>query len=100
MVVPEAMTKLSPLPNQLTDEQVLGPGGTLSSLRAFSGDLSIPPTHSSGLGDNRIVTASAQVEKNVCMTDVIASGRENPTPLTARRCDVVIPMSKHALVHE
>jgi threonine dehydrogenase-like Zn-dependent dehydrogenase len=58
--------------------RVLRPGGTLSSLGVYSGDLTIPAdAFSSGLGDNRIVTSLCPGGKARMrqLMAVIASGR-------------------------
>jgi threonine dehydrogenase-like Zn-dependent dehydrogenase len=58
--------------------RVLRPGGTLSSLGVYSGDLTIPAdAFSSGLGDNRIVTSLCPGGKQRMqrLMAVIASGR-------------------------
>lgn len=58
--------------------RVLRPGGTLSSLGVYAGDLVIPAdAFSSGLGDNRIVTSLCPGGKDRMrrLMDVIASGR-------------------------
>lgn len=58
--------------------RVLRPGGTLSSLGVYSGDLTIPAdAFSAGLGDNRIVTSLCPGGKDRMrrLMDVIASRR-------------------------
>jgi alcohol dehydrogenase len=58
--------------------RVLRPGGTLSSLGVYSGDLVIPAdAFSAGLGDNRIVTSLCPggKERMRRLMDVIGSGR-------------------------
>jgi alcohol dehydrogenase len=58
--------------------RVLRPGGTLSSLGVYSGDLVIPAdAFSAGLGDNRIVTSLCPGGKDRMrrLMSVIASGR-------------------------
>ena len=58
--------------------RVLRPGGTLSSLGVYSGDLVIPAdAFSAGLGDNRIVTSLCPggKERMRRLMEVIASGR-------------------------
>jgi threonine dehydrogenase-like Zn-dependent dehydrogenase len=58
--------------------RVLRPGGTVSSLGVYSGDLVIPAdAFSAGLGDNRIVTSLCPggKERMRRLMDVIASGR-------------------------
>jgi len=58
--------------------RTLRPGGTLSSLGVYSGDLTIPAdAFSSGLGDNRIVTSLCPggKERMQRLMAVIASGR-------------------------
>ena len=58
--------------------RVLRPGGTLSSLGVYSGDLTIPAdAFSAGLGDNRIVTSLCPggKERMRRLMDVISSGR-------------------------
>jgi len=58
--------------------RVLRPGGTLSSLGVYSGDLTIPAdAFSAGLGDNRIVTSLCPggKERMRRLMEVIASGR-------------------------
>lgn len=58
--------------------KVLRPGGTLSSLGVYSGDLSIPlGAFAAGLGDHRIVTTLCPggKERMRRLMDVVASGR-------------------------
>lgn len=58
--------------------RVLRPGGTLSSLGVYAGDLTIPAdAFSAGLGDNRIVTSLCPggKERMRRLMEVIASGR-------------------------
>jgi len=58
--------------------RVLRPGGTLSSLGVYSGDLTIPAdAFSAGLGDNRIVTSLCPGGKDRMrrLMEVIASNR-------------------------
>ena len=58
--------------------RVLRPGGTLSSLGVYSGDLTIPAdAFSAGLGDNKIVTSLCPGGKDRMrrLMDVIASNR-------------------------
>ena len=73
--------------------RVLRPGGTLSSLGVYSGDLTIPlGAFAAGLGDHTIVTTLCPggKERMRRLMDVIASGRVDLTadghpPLQARR---------------
>lgn len=68
--------------------RVLRPGGTLSSLGVYSGDLRIPlDAFSAGLGDNRIVTTLCPggKERMRRLMDVIASGRVDARPLVTHR---------------
>ena len=61
--------------------RVLRPGGTLSSLGVYSGDLTIPlDAFAAGLGDHRIVTTLCPggKERMRRLMDVIASGRRRP----------------------
>jgi threonine dehydrogenase-like Zn-dependent dehydrogenase len=58
--------------------RVLKPGGTLSSLGVYSGDLTIPlSAFAAGLGDHRIVTALCPggKERMRRLMNVVASGR-------------------------
>ena len=58
--------------------RVLKPGGTLSSLGVYSGDLRIPlAAFAAGLGDHRIVTALCPggKERMRRLMNVVASGR-------------------------
>lgn len=83
--VPDAMANLAPIPDRLSDEQVLmcpdimlRPGGTLSSLGVYSADLSIPlGPFAAGLGDYRIVTTLCPggKERMRRLMAVVASGR-------------------------
>ncbi|MEO6387422.1 MAG: NAD(P)-dependent alcohol dehydrogenase [Croceibacterium sp.] len=68
--------------------RVLRPGGTLSSLGVYSGDLTIPAdAFSSGLGDNRIVTSLCPggKERMQRLMAVIASGRVDLTAMVTHR---------------
>lgn len=58
--------------------EVLRPGGTLSSLGVYSGDLTIPlNSFSAGLGDNKIITGLCPggKERMRRLMDVVGSGR-------------------------
>jgi alcohol dehydrogenase len=68
--------------------RVLRPGGTLSSLGVYSGDLTIPAdAFTSGLGDNRIVTSLCPggKERMRRLMSVIASGRVNLNAMVTHR---------------
>lgn len=68
--------------------RVLRPGGTLSSLGVYVGDLVIPAdAFSSGLGDNRIVTSLCPggKERMRRLMDVVASGRADLGSLVTHR---------------
>ena len=68
--------------------RVLRPGGTLSSLGVYSGDLTIPlDAFSAGLGDNRIITTLCPggKERMRRLMDVIAAGRVDTRPLVTHR---------------
>ena len=68
--------------------RVLRPGGTLSSLGVYSGDLRIPlDAFSAGLGDNRIVTTLCPggKERMRRLMETIASGRVDTAPLVTHR---------------
>lgn len=68
--------------------RVLRPGGTLSSLGVYSGDLKIPlGAFSAGLGDHTIVTTLCPggKERMRRLMDVIASGRLDTRPLVTHR---------------
>eukprot|EP00752_Nemacystus_decipiens_P000965 g965.t1 len=68
--------------------QVLRPGGTLSSLGVYSGDLRIPlEGFRAGLGDHRIVTTLCPggKERMRRLMEVIASGRVDTKPLVTHR---------------
>lgn len=68
--------------------RVLRPGGTLSSLGVYSGDLTIPlDAFSAGLGDNRIVTTLCPggKERMRRLMDVIEAGRVDTRPLVTHR---------------
>lgn len=68
--------------------RVLRPGGTLSSLGVYSGDLTIPlDAFSAGLGDNRIITTLCPggKERMRRLMDVIAAGRIDTRPLVTHR---------------
>mgnify|MGYP001114459875 CR=1 FL=1 len=64
--------------------RVLRPGGTLSSLGVYSGDLTIPlDAFSAGLGDNRIITTLCPggKERMRRLMETVASGRVDTKPL-------------------
>jgi threonine dehydrogenase-like Zn-dependent dehydrogenase len=68
--------------------RVLRPGGTLSSLGVYSGDLRIPlDAFAAGLGDHRIVTTLCPggKERMRRLMEVIASGRADLRPLVTHR---------------
>ncbi|MBB3862092.1 threonine dehydrogenase-like Zn-dependent dehydrogenase [Novosphingobium hassiacum] len=68
--------------------RVLRPGGTLSSLGVYSGDLIIPgDAFTSGLGDNRIVTSLCPggKERMRRLMDVVASGRVDLAGMVTHR---------------
>jgi alcohol dehydrogenase len=68
--------------------RVLRPGGTLSSLGVYSGDLTIPvDAFSAGLGDNSIVTSLCPggKERMRRLMDVISSGRVDLTAMVTHR---------------
>ena len=68
--------------------RVLKPGGTLSILGVYSGDLSIPlDAFNAGLGDNRIVTSLCPggKERMRRLMNVVASGRVDLNPLVTHR---------------
>ncbi|MFM9841895.1 MAG: NAD(P)-dependent alcohol dehydrogenase [Dongiaceae bacterium] len=68
--------------------RVLRPGGTLSSLGVYSGDLKIPRDgFLAGLGDHRIVTTLCPGGKDRMrrMMEVIGSGRVDTKPLVTHR---------------
>jgi threonine dehydrogenase-like Zn-dependent dehydrogenase len=68
--------------------RVLRPGGTLSSLGVYSGDLTIPlGAFAAGLGDHRIVTTLCPggKERMRRLIDVVASGRIDLGPLVTHR---------------
>lgn len=68
--------------------RVLKPGGTLSSLGVYSGDLRIPlDAFHAGLGDNRIVTSLCPggKERMRRLMNVVASGRVDLEPLVTHR---------------
>jgi alcohol dehydrogenase len=80
-----AATKLGTFESAL---RVLRPGGTLSSLGVYSGDLTIPAdAFSAGLGDNRIVTSLCPggKERMRRLMDVIASGRVDLAAMVTHR---------------
>jgi len=71
--------------------RVLRPGGTLSSLGVYSGDLTIPlDAFSAGLGDHRIVTTLCPggKERMRRLMEVIESGRVDTRPLVTHRFDL------------
>ncbi len=71
--------------------RVLRPGGTLSSLGVYSGDLTIPlDAFSAGLGDHRIVTSLCPggKERMRRLMEVIESGRVDTRPLVTHRFDL------------
>ncbi|QJP14297.1 NAD(P)-dependent alcohol dehydrogenase [Starkeya sp. ORNL1] len=68
--------------------KVLRPGGTLSSLGVYSGDLTIPlGAFAAGLGDHKIVTTLCPggKERMRRLMDVVASGRVDLKPLVTHR---------------
>jgi len=68
--------------------RVLRPGGALSSLGVYSGDLTIPAdAFSAGLGDNRIVTSLCPggKERMRRLMEVIASGRVDLAAMVTHR---------------
>ncbi|MGP1396476.1 MAG: NAD(P)-dependent alcohol dehydrogenase [Inquilinaceae bacterium] len=68
--------------------RVLKPGGTLSSLGVYSGDLTIPlDAFHAGLGDNRIVTSLCPggKERMRRLMNVVASGWVDLEPLVTHR---------------
>lgn len=68
--------------------RVLRPGGTLSSLGVYSGDLTIPlDAFAAGLGDHTIVTTLCPggKERMGRLMDVIASARLDTRPLVTHR---------------
>lgn len=68
--------------------RVLRPGGTLSSLGVYSGDLNIPlDAFMAGLGDHKIVTTLCPggKERMRRLMEVIASGRLDTRPLVTHR---------------
>jgi len=68
--------------------RVLRPGGTLSSLGVYSGDLTIPASgFLAGLGDHTIVTTLCPggKERMRRLMEVIASGRLDTRPLVTHR---------------
>lgn len=68
--------------------RVLRPGGTLSSLGVYSGDLTIPlDAFSAGLGDQKIVTTLCPggKERMRRLMDTIAGGRLDTRPLVTHR---------------
>lgn len=68
--------------------RVLRPGGTLSSLGVYSGDLRIPlDAFAAGLGDHKIVTTLCPggKERMRRLMDVVASGRIDAQPLVTHR---------------
>lgn len=68
--------------------RVLRPGGTLSSLGVYSGDLTIPlDAFAAGLGDHRIVTTLCPggKERMRRLLAVIEAGRVDTRPLVTHR---------------
>ena len=68
--------------------RVLKPGGTMSSLGVYSGDLTIPlAAFNAGLGDNKIVTSLCPggKERMRRLMNVIASGRVDLNPMVTHR---------------
>ncbi|MXP63508.1 NAD(P)-dependent alcohol dehydrogenase [Roseomonas sp. M0104] len=68
--------------------RVLRPGGTLSSLGVYSGDLRIPlDAFAAGLGDHRIITSLCPggKERMRRLMEVIAGGRLDLKPLVTHR---------------
>jgi len=68
--------------------KVLRPGGTLSSLGVYSGDLTIPlGAFAAGLGDHKIVTTLCPGGKDRMrrLMDVVASGRVDLQPMVTHR---------------
>ena len=68
--------------------RVLRPGGTLSSLGVYSGDLTIPlDAFAAGLGDHTIVTTLCPggKERMRRLMSVIASGRAHSRPMVTHR---------------
>ena len=68
--------------------RVLRPGGTLSSLGVYSGDLKIPlDAFAAGLGDNAIITSLCPggKERMRRLMDVVASGRVDARALVTHR---------------
>jgi threonine dehydrogenase-like Zn-dependent dehydrogenase len=68
--------------------RVLRPGGTLSSLGVYSGDLTIPMSaFAAGLGDHRIVTTLCPggKERMRRLVSIVAAGRVNVAALVTHR---------------
>jgi threonine dehydrogenase-like Zn-dependent dehydrogenase len=68
--------------------RVMRPGGTLSSLGVYSGDLSIPlDAFAAGLGDHRIVTTLCPggKERMRRLMAMVAAGRFDPAALVTHR---------------
>ena len=68
--------------------RVLKPGGTLSSLGVYSGDLTLPlGAFNAGLGDNKIITSLCPggKERMRRLMNVIESGRVDLEPLVTHR---------------